>query len=83
METTFQRLIPNNGVVGGALTASKSSYETFDFVEYSSQFKSSDFDIQSLLSVGAYDMLKPSYVTTLSNMSFADQFQNLPLPKVE
>lgn len=83
METTFQRLVSNNGVVGGSLTTSKSSYETFDFVEYSSQFKSSDFDIQSLLAVGAYDMLKPSYVCTLSSMSFADKFQNLSLPKAE
>lgn len=84
METKFQRLVPNNGVVNGSLTISRSSYEVFDFVEYCSQFKSSDFDIQSLLSVGAYDMLKPTYVTSLSNMNFADQFQNLQInPKSE
>lgn len=83
METKYERLVPNNGVVGSSLTYSKSSFETFDFVEYASQFKSSDFDIQSLLAVGAYDMLKPSYISNISNMAFADSFQTLSLPKPE
>lgn len=83
METQFVRLVQNNGVVGSSLAASKSSFEPFDFVEYASQFKSSDFDIQSLLAVGAYDMLKPTYISTISNMSFVDQFQNINIKKPE
>lgn len=83
METTFERLVPNNGVSGSSLSKSKSTYEHHDFVEYARQFKSSDFDIQSLMTVGAYDMLKPTYVSTLSSMNFADQFQNLQIPKSE
>lgn len=83
METSYKRLVPNVGVEGSVLSVSRSSFEVFDFVEYTSQFKSSDFDIQSLLAVGAYDMLKPSYVATMSSMSFADGFQNLQLPKSE
>lgn len=83
METSYQRLVPNNGVSGSSLSVAKSTYENFDFVEYASQFKSSDFDIQSLMAVGAYDLLKPTYVSTLSSMQFADQFQNLQIPKSE
>lgn len=83
METTFERLVNNNGVVCSSLSISKSTYESFDFVEYALQFKSSDFDIQSLMAVGAYDMLKPTYVSTLSSMTFADKFQNIEIPKTE
>lgn len=83
METTFNRLIPNNGVVGDSLSVSRSSFETFDFVEYASQFKSSDFDINSLLAVGAYDMLKPTYISSLSDMNFADKFQGVSFSKPE
>lgn len=83
METSYQRLVTNPGVVGSSLSASKSTYESYDFVEYASQFTSSDFDIQSLMTVGAYDMLKPTYVSTLSSMNFADKFQNINLPKSE
>lgn len=81
METKFTRLIPNKGVVGDSLSVSKSSFEEFDFVEYASQFRSSDFDIQSLLAVGAYDMLKPTYISNLSDMNFADKFQGLTITK--
>ena len=83
MEVSFNRLVPNNGVVGSSLSVSKSSFEEFNFVEYASQFKSSDFDIQSLLAVGAYDMLKPTYITSLSDMNFADKFQGLTISKPE
>lgn len=81
METKFSRLVPNKGVVADSLSVSKSSYEDFDFVEYASQFKSSDFDIQSLLAVGAYDMLKPTYISSLSDMNFADMFQRVTVTK--
>ena len=81
METKYTRLVPNNGVVGSSLSISKSSFDEFDFVEYASQFKSSDFDINSLLAVGAYDMLRPSYISSSSRMSFVDQFQNVSFSK--
>ena len=71
----------NVGVDSDNITRSKSSYEVYDFVEKSSKFRSSDFDIRSLLEVGAYDMLKPTFVSTMSNMDFADKFQNIVLPK--
>lgn len=83
MEIKFTRLVPNKGVIGDSLSVSKSSFEEFDFVEYASQFKSSDFDIQSLLAVGAYDMLKPTYITSLSDMNFADKFQGVSFSKPE
>lgn len=81
METIYNRLIPNRGLVGDSLSRSQSTYEDYDFVEYALQFKSSDFDIQSILSLGAYDMLKPTYVASISSMSFADKFQDFPSPK--
>lgn len=83
METTYERIVPSHGVVGSSLSVSKSSYEHYDFVEYASQFKASDFDIQSLMTVGAYDMLKPTYISTLSSMNFADKFQNIQILKSE
>lgn len=84
MQTKFRRLVSKPAVTkDGSLTSSQSVFEDFDFVDYSSQFVSSDFDIQSLLSVGAYDMLKPTFVSSMSNMDFADKFQNLQLPKDE
>lgn len=83
METFYTRLVPNRGVVGDALCCFQSTYEDYDFVEYSRQFKSSDFDIQSLLSVGAYDMMKPTYVSSISSMDFADKFQSINLKPQE
>ena len=76
METKYLRLRNNVGVVENSLAKSKSSYEVFDFIEFTKDFKSSDFDIQSLLEVGAFDMMKPTYVSTMSNMDFADKFQD-------
>ena len=76
METKYLRLRANVGVVESSLSNSKSSYEVCDFIENTKDFKSSDFDIQSLLEVGAFDMLKPIFVSTMSNMDFADKFQN-------
>lgn len=83
MVTTFTRLVPNVGVVGDSLSCSQSSFEEYDFVEYASQFKSSDFDIQSLLNVGAYDLLRPTYVSSMSNMDFVDRFQKITFNKPE
>ena len=83
MDVTFTRLRNNVGVDGDNLAKSKSSYEVYDFAENASKYKSSDFDIMSLLEVGAYDMMKPTFVSTLSNMDFADKFQNVKLPKSE
>jgi hypothetical protein len=83
MDVTFTRLRNNVGVEGDNLAKSKSSYEVYNFAENASKYKSSDFDIMSLLEVGAYDMMKPTFVTTLSNMDFADKFQNVQLPKTE
>lgn len=77
MVTKYVRLVPNVGVVGDSLSRSQSTFEEYDFVEYASQFKSSDFDVISLLNVGAYDMLKPTFVSSMSNMDFADSFQKL------
>lgn len=83
METEYTRIVPNKGVDGKSLSVSKSSYEDFDFVENASKFRSADFDIVSILAVGAYDMLKPSYITSLSDMNFADKFQGLTITKPE
>ena len=84
MELTFTRLRNNIGVTSDNIGKSQSSYEVYNFAESSSKFKSSDFDINSLLEVGAYDMLKPyTFVTTMSDMDFADKFQNIQLPKAE
>lgn len=80
MQTTYLRLSQNNSVDDGHLAKSRSTYESYDFVEYANQFKSSDFDIQSLMTVGAFDMLKPTYVSTMSSMEFADQMQNFTPP---
>lgn len=83
-KTSYLRLVPKPSVTkDGVIGHSQSVYESYDFPAYASQFRSSDFDIQSLLSVGAFDMLKPTFVSTLSSMEFADKFQNLELPKSE
>lgn len=83
MECTYTKLVPNNSVVDGSLTKGQNSFVVYDFVEYAKQFKSSDFDITSLLAVGAYDMLKPTFVASSSSMDFVDTFQNIELPKPE
>ena len=84
METKYLRLRNNVGVIENSLAKSKSSYEVCDFIESTKGYKSSDFDIQSLLEIGAFDMMKPTFVSTMSNMDFADKFQNFnpqPLEK--
>lgn len=80
MQTSYLRLSQNNSVDDGHLAKSRSSFDSYDFVEYANQFKSADFDIQSLMTVGAYDMLTPTYVSTMSSMEFADQMQNFIPP---
>ena len=77
MDTKITQLKSNLDVVNGTISRTKSSYETIDLAEVAQQYHSSDFDIQSILEVGAYNMLKPTYVTTLSNMEFADKFETL------
>lgn len=83
MATSYVKLIHNQGINGDSLSKSSSSFEVFDFVEFAKQFRSSDFDVQSLLSVGAYDFLKPTYVSVGGSLDFADKFQSIELPKAE
>ena len=83
MVTSFMMLRNNVGVDSDNICRSQSSYEVFDFTESGKRYKSSDFDVQSLLSVGAYDLLQPAYVSSLSSMQFADRFQNLTISKSE
>lgn len=77
MDTKITQLQGNTDVVNGTFGNTKSSYITIDLAEIASQYHSSDFDIQSILEVGAFNMLKPTYVSTLSSMEFADNIQNL------
>lgn len=83
MLTSYVKLVQNQGVIGDSLSKSSSSFEVFDFVEFAKQFRSSDFDVQSLLSVGAYDMLQPTYVSVGGSLDFVDKFQSLELPSID
>ena len=78
MKTIYDRLISNPSVTSsGTLSKSKSSYEAYDFASYANQFKSSDFDITSILSVGAFDMLNPTFVSSSNTFDVVDSFQSV------
>ena len=56
-------------------------YQTVNNAQNNKDFKSTDFDINNILEIGAYGMLSPTYVSTMSDMNFADAFQNLKIEK--
>ena len=74
--TKIRRLVQSPSVKDGIISSS-SVYEDYDFSEALKDFVSSDFDIANILSIGSNDMLKPTFVSTLSSMDFADKFQNI------
>ena len=52
-----------------------SHFKSVDFTEIYS-FKSSDFSIASLMSVGALGKLQTTFVNDMHNMNVADKFEN-------
>lgn len=80
METTIRRLVPVRIADGGVLRITN-NYEDYDFVQPMLKFQSSDFVVDNILAIGAVDMLKPTFISSISSMDFADQFQNIELPK--
>ena len=51
-------------------------FKYYDTSEDNKKFKSSDFSLNSILSVGAFDMLKPVVMSRMSDMTLADKFEN-------
>lgn len=54
----------------------KSEFKPFDIAESLAPFKSSDFSITSLESVGALSKLTTTYMSSMHDMNIADKFDN-------
>lgn len=51
-------------------------FKYYDTQEDNNKFKASDFSLNAILSVGAFDMLKPVVISRMSDMTLADKFEN-------
>lgn len=60
----------------GMITRS-SEFKPFDISEALAPFLSDDFEISSLVSVGALGKLKTTFMSQTSSMNIADSFDNL------
>lgn len=58
----------------------RSEFKPFDIAESLSPFKSSDFSISSLESVGALSKLTSTYMSSMHDMNVADKFDNYSIP---
>lgn len=63
--------VEENGVI-----SRKSVFDKVDLSSEISKFHFSDFSLSSILAVGAYDMLKPTYMALDSGLSAADMVEN-------
>ena len=57
----------------------RSHYVDVDNSVEVSKFNSRDFAIANLIEVGATNMLKPVYMSSMSDMTVADQFDNFKI----
>lgn len=57
-----------------------SEFKSFDIAGSLAPFKSSDFSIVALESVGALSKLTTTYMSSMHDMNVADKFENFSIP---
>lgn len=75
-------LKPVEAVIDGVLVR-KSQFVDFDIAASLADFRSQDFDISNILALGATSVLKPTYVSPMSDMNVADKFDNYTISTPE
>lgn len=70
-------LVSQKVAKNGTLQNVKAVYQVVNPAKENKDFVSTDFDISNLLEVGSYGLLKPTYLSNMSDMAFADKFQNM------
>lgn len=78
LKAVVSLLQPTQVEVNGAIVK-KSEYKPFDIAGSLEPFKSRDFSITSLQSVGALNTLKTTYMSFTSSTNIADQFENITI----
>ena len=75
IKTGYMRYCPfpvaDKSVVGKSVQV-----KYFDIAEDNDKYVSSDFNIANILAVGAYDVLRPTCISRMSDLSVADSFEN-------
>lgn len=75
IDSSCVKLVFKNVEENGSITR-KSVFDNVDLSGQLSKFHFSDFSLSSILAVGAYDMLKPTYMVLDSGLSAADMVEN-------
>lgn len=73
--TTCMKLVFKQVEEDGVISR-KSVFDKVDLSSQLSKFHASDFSLSSILAVGAFDMLKPTYMALDSGLSAADMVEN-------
>lgn len=72
----FTRLESSDNVANGVISKT-SEMKIVDNSELLGHLSSSDFSLSNLIAVGAFDRLKTTYVSSMSDMNIADKFESL------
>lgn len=70
-------LLQPKSVVKAGIVQRSSSFEAFDISASLAEFHSVDFSIASLESIGALSKLTTTFMTSMSDMNFADKFESI------
>lgn len=70
-------LLQSNSVVKDGLVKRLSTFEAFDIAASLAEFHSVDFSISSLESIGALSKLTTTFMSSMSDMNFADKFESI------
>lgn len=69
-------LLQSKSVVKDGLIKRSSTYEAFDISASLAEFHSVDFSISSLESIGALSKLTTTFMSSMSDMNYADKFES-------
>lgn len=75
--TKVTMLTPVDVAGADGIVRKASEFKSFDVAESNKPFGSGDFEVASLLAVGALSKLTSTYMSPTSSMKIADSFENL------
>lgn len=79
-DPTQKVLSPVQSVEGGVIKRGV-EYKVIDNSKELSKYTSYDFSLENILALGAIDALKPVVMMNMSDMTFADKFQDMNVSK--
>lgn len=73
-DCTYRKLQSEQVSKNGVLTK-KSVIKRFSSADVLNKFNADDFNLSNILSTGAFDMLKPTYMVDTNNLNVVDQVE--------